>query len=296
MEAVYLSQGVSLAWRRMAPVTLEKVGRVAKITLNVPEKLNAMSLEIADEFGRIVSELCEDPSDYGAVVITGAGSAFSAGGDLGWLRRRHGDTPSRNAEIMVEFYGRFLCVRRLPLPVVAAINGTAIGAGLCFAMGCDIRVVSAKAKLGFTFVGLGIHPGMGATHLVASVAGYEVAYRLLLTGEVVDGTEAHRLRLATEIAADGPAAVSKAMAIANKLAAQGPLAVRATVRTLRQRQDEGLASALRREADSQSQQYGSADFAEGLSALAEKRAPVFGQFENYRDTAEAASAGGRSKL
>lgn len=94
------------------------------------------------------------------------------------------------APARARFYDKFLCVRRLPLPVVAAINGPAIGAGLCFAMACDVRVVSARARLGFTFVGLGLHPGMGATHLVASVAGYEVAYRLLLTGEVISGAEA----------------------------------------------------------------------------------------------------------
>lgn len=279
----------------MAAVTLEKVGRVAKITLNVPQKLNAMSLEIANEFGRIVSRLCDDPAEYGAVVITGAGSAFSAGGDLAWLQQRQGDTPSRNAEIMFDFYHLFLRVRDLPLPVVAAINGTAIGAGLCFAMACDVRVVSAKAKLGFTFVGLGLHPGMGATHLLASIAGYEVAYRLLLTGDLISGAEAHRLRLATELAEDGPAAVAKAMELAGRMAMQAPLAVRATVRSLRQRQEQGLKLALRREADAQSQQYCSEDYAEGLGALVEKRTPVFRQYEHYRHRAEEQQSGGASK-
>ena len=139
----------------MAAVTLTRVNRVALITLNVPEKLNAMTTSLAEAFGIIVAQLIEDPSDYGCVVITGAGRAFSAGGDLDWLRLRTRDTPSRNSKIMHDFYNKFLRVRHIPLPVIAAINGPAIGAGFCFAMACDIRIVSKKAKLGFTFVGLG---------------------------------------------------------------------------------------------------------------------------------------------
>mmetsp|Transcript_91827 Transcript_91827/g.248111 ORF Transcript_91827/g.248111 Transcript_91827/m.248111 type:complete len:145 (-) Transcript_91827:100-534(-) len=121
------------------------------------------------------------------------------------------------------------------------------------------------------------------THLVASVAGYETAYRLLLTGDVVTGEEACRLRLASQLEPDGASAVDAAMELAARMAAQGPLALRATVRSLRQKQDEGLALALRREADAQSQHYGSPDFAEGLAAVAEKRKPNFTMYESYTD-------------
>ena len=156
-------------------VLLTKVGRVALITINRPKKLNALTSEVADAFGSIITQLVHDPSEYGCAVITGAGRAFSAGGDLDWLRLRTIDTPSRNSKIMHDFYNKFLWVREIPIPVVCAINGAAIGAGFCFAMACDIRIVAEKAKLGFTFVGLGLHPGMGATHLIAGVAGMEVA-------------------------------------------------------------------------------------------------------------------------
>jgi len=267
----------------MPAVTLEKVGRVAKVTLNVPERLNAMTVELAEAFGRVVEQLCEDPSEYGAVVITGAGRAFSAGGDLEWLKRRCSDTPSRNAQIMRDFYDKFLRVRRIPIPVIAAVNGPAIGAGACFAMACDVRVVSAQAKLGFTFVGLGLHPGMAATHLVASVAGYEVAYRLLLSGDVVSGTEAKDLRLATQVAEDGPSAVAEAMKLAERIAAQAPIAVRSAVRSLRMKQDVGLEAALWREADAQSYGYSTPDCLEGIAAVAEKRQPRFAMYETYAD-------------
>lgn len=267
----------------MAAVTLERHGRVAKIVLNRPSKLNAMTLEIAEAFGEIVDQLVRDPSEFGAVVITGAGRAFSAGGDLGWLRERCADSPSRNSAIMHDFYNKFLRVRHIPLPVIAAINGPAIGAGLCFAMGCDVRIAARDAKLGFTFVGLGLHPGMGATHTIASVAGYEVAYRMLLTGDIVGGDEAKDLRLVSQVAADGPAAVEAAMAMAARMAAQSPVAVRATVRSLRMKQEEGLDKALWREADCQSYGYGTPDCYEGISAVEEKRKPVFAQYESYVD-------------
>jgi len=269
----------------MAAVTLEKVGRVAKITLNMPNKMNAMSLPLADAFGEIVDRLVQDPSEYGAVVVTGAGRGFSAGGDLGWLHERCKDTPSRNSVIMHDFYNKFLKVRKIPLPVIAAINGPAIGAGLCFAMACDVRIAAKDAKLGFTFVGLGLHPGMGASHLVASVAGYETAFRLLASGDIIGGDEAKDLRIVSQVAADGPAAVEAAMALGARMAAQSPVAVRATVRSLRMKQEIGLDQALWREADVQSYGYGTADCLEGLSAVEQKRKPNFQQFESYVDAA-----------
>jgi len=266
-----------------SPVLVEQVGRVTKITFNMPEKMNAMTLPLAEAFGEVVGKLVKDPSGIGAVVITGSGRSFSAGGDLSWLRKRCQDTPSRNSKIMHEFYHRFLRVRTLPVPVIAAINGPAIGAGLCFAMACDVRVASRDAKLGFTFVGLGLHPGMGATHFLPSVVGHEVAARLLLTGDVVSGMEARELRLVSGLADDGPSTVEAAMAIAQRMAAQAPVAVRSLVRSLRQKQDEGLEKALWREADAQSYCYTTRDCLEGVAAVEEKRKPIFEQYESYLD-------------
>jgi enoyl-CoA hydratase/carnithine racemase len=95
-----------------------------------------------------------------AVLLTGAGRAFSAGGDLAWLHARHAAAPVDNEQTMVAFYGTFLGhLRSLPVPTVACLHGPAIGAGLCLSLGCDVRVASADAKLGFTFVGLNLHPG-----------------------------------------------------------------------------------------------------------------------------------------
>ena len=174
-------------------------------------------------------------------------------------------------------------MRLLPLPVIAAINGPAIGAGLCFALACDIRMAAAHAKFGFTFVGLGLHPGMGITHLLASVAGYETAYKLLLSGDTFSGLEAKELRLVSQVSEDGPACLREAMVLAKRIAHQSPVAVRLTVRSLRQKQDVGLEQALWREADGQALGYSTPDCAEGIEAVAEKRAPRFVQYESYAD-------------
>ena len=255
-------------------VTTEMRGDgVAVVTLNAPERLNAMTVEMGQAFEATVGSLRQlPPTELKAVVVTGAGRAFSAGGDLDWLMERHRDAPTNNAKIMRDFYGRFLSVRRLEVPVVAAIQGPAIGAGFAVACACDLRVAAPSAKMGITFVGLGLPPGMGSTHWLPSIVGPQIANALVLTGDVVDGTEAARLGLVLRTA-DDP--LDDALSLAGRVATQAPLAVRASVRAMRLVQEEGLEAALRREADSQASAYGSADLAEGVTALKERRKPTF---------------------
>jgi len=256
-------------------------GRVAVVKLNRPDKLNAMTTELGDAFAEVVAGLGRNEAEsLGAVVVTGAGKAFSAGGDLQFLRDRHADSPSRNAPIMRTFYERFLCVRTLPVPVLAAINGPAVGAGLCFALACDMRIAAPKAKLGLTFVGLGLHPGMGATHFLPSIVGPQVASDLLLTGRLITGSEAQACGLVARTAEDP---LEAAVEAASAMASAAPIAVRTCVRSLRLKQDVGLEQALWREADAQAQCYASSDLGEGVEAVAAKRRAVFGSFEHYRE-------------
>jgi enoyl-CoA hydratase/carnithine racemase len=274
-----------LSRRLLCTASNQRLVRVARddadatvtiVTLNQPDNLNAMTATMGDEIEAVVADLrSRPPSELRAVVLTGAGRAFSAGGDLAFLDARRDDSPTSNAEIMRRFYARFLSIRKLPVPVVACINGPAIGAGLCFAMAADVRVTHDKAKLGFTFVGLGLHPGMGATHTIALAAGAQTASRMLLTGDIVGGQEALALGLVTASCADAPAALAETLGIARRIAAQSPLAVRATLQTLRQTADFGLDAALQREADAQAQSYASADYAEGLAAIKAKVTPSF---------------------
>lgn len=146
---------------------------------------------MGQEFEQVVDTIATSREDIRAVVLTGAGKGFSAGGDINWLMERHAAEPHHNVDTMRRFYSMYLSVRRIPVPVISAINGAAVGAGLCLTLATDIRVAAKEAKLGFSFVHLGLHPGMAGTFFLPKVVPQQVANRLLLTGEVrgrTDGT------------------------------------------------------------------------------------------------------------
>ena len=266
-------------------VTFERPGdgRVGILTLDDPKLLNAMTAPMGDQFMDIVESICQDADGLGAVVLTGQGRAFSAGGDLGFLKARGADTPSRNAVIMRRFYERFLSIRRLPVPCVAAINGPAIGAGLAVALACDVRVAAADAKMGITFTQLGLHPGMGSTHFLPRIVGPQYASRMMLTGEIIEGEEALRIGMVAEVQPTGEETVAAAMKMASKMASAAPLAVRTCVRSIRMAQDEGLDRSLWREADAQAQVWNSHDLNDGVDALVERRKPTFTDYESLAE-------------
>ena len=242
------------------------------ITLNNPTKLNALTERLGETLTDRVKELRRE-SSVRVAVLTGAGRAFSAGGDLDWLMARHRDTRDNNITVMQEFYKKFLVIRSLEVPVIAAINGPAIGAGLCLAVGgADIRVASHGAKMGVTFTKLGLHPGMAATHFLPALVGPQMAAELLLTGRIVDSEEALRLGLVSRLAED---AMDPARSIAHMICEAGPVSVRSLTKTLRDRQNIGLEDTFRIEATAQAVCYPTKDFAEGVTALQEKRNPQF---------------------
>lgn len=244
--------------------------RVAVITLNDPARLNALTERLGDAWGAVLGDL--NVKDFSAVVVTGAGRAFSAGGDLDFLRARALASPGVNAVTMRAFYTRFLSpMRACPLPIVAAVSGPAIGAGAALATAADVRVVSPGSKIGFTFTHLGIHCGMGSSHFLPRVVGVGAAARLLLTGEVVSGVEAAAMGWGVLAGQEEGAALVQAIDIAAKMAAGAPAAVRGITRTLRAAGDVGLSAALEREAAEQAYCYATADFAKGVEAVANKK-------------------------
>ncbi|KXS18728.1 ClpP/crotonase [Gonapodya prolifera JEL478] len=259
-------------------ITREPSG-VAILTLNRPKSLNALTEEVGDAFREAVATLSADDS-VRAVVLTGAGRAFSAGGDLGFLRDRITTTPQKNVEVMRQFYDRFLSVRKLPVPVIAAINGHAIGAGFCLALACDMRVAAKPAKVGLNFTRIGMHPGMAGSHTLPILVGNQTASLLLLTGDLVSADDAARYGLVLS-SVEPDQVVAEAKKIAERIAKASPVAVRGTLKTLRMRVDDGLERALQREADSQAHGYASPDYPEGLDAIVEKRDPVFQAFNSY---------------
>eukprot|EP01038_Epipyxis_sp_PR26KG_P012941 gene12941-17349_t len=174
--------------------------KIGVISFNDPKKLNALTVEMGDEFMKAVAyfDLLGKEKLINSLIITGEGDAFSAGGDLEWLLERHETPPYRNSMYMIEFYNRFLSIRKMSVPTIAAINGTAIGAGLCLTLACDLRIVDSKAKLGFTFPKLGIHPGMGSSILLPHIVSQEIASYMLLSGSIFTGEEAFRRGLVLE--------------------------------------------------------------------------------------------------
>ena len=267
----------------MAPELLrvERRGAVALLTFDDPERRNAMTEAMGRALASAVAELTRDP-ELCAAVLTGAGSAFSAGGDLDMIeaRSRAGRSEpgeaarERNRAFMREFYALFLSLRGLPCPSLAAIQGAAIGAGLAVALACDLRVAARDAKLGLNFARLGIHPGMGSSWTLPRLVGPARAGDLLFTGRIVDGAEAERIGLVNE-ALERNAVLPRALAWAGEIASCAPLAVRGAKRALAQSLEVSLDAQLQFEAEQQAFCYESADLAEGLLAAREKRAPRF---------------------
>src|SRR3954467_1460272 len=171
---------------------------VALLTLDNPDQRNAMSDEMTSSWVAAVDELAADRS-VRAVVVTGSGTAFCSGGNTSWIASEPDATVDHLRTRMIAFYRAWLSIRRLEVPTIAAVNGPAVGAGLCLALACDLRYAASGAKLGVPFVRLGMHAGMGGTHLLPEVVGEAHARDLLLTGRTVDADEALRLGLVSRV-------------------------------------------------------------------------------------------------
>lgn len=245
---------------------------IATLTLNDPDRRNAMGLDMASAFSERIDEL-RQRTELRAVIITGAGSAFAAGGDLEMLRDKARLDGETNRQQMRQFYRDFLCILDLPVPIVAAVNGHAIGAGFCLALACEARVIATNAKLGLTFSRLGLHPGMGATCFLPRIAGMAVASDLLISGRVIDTAEAHSMGLANQVVAAAEV-VTTSHRLAESFLASGPQAVAGLLATLRPTPEQ-LDRVLQREASEQSRNYASVEFLEGVAAAIEKRRPRF---------------------
>ncbi|MDI3282644.1 enoyl-CoA hydratase/isomerase family protein [Polyangium sp. 15x6] len=256
----------------MPDVHLERDGAVATLVLDDARRKNAMSPELGDALAARVREIARDAS-IRAVVLAGAGDAFSAGGDLSMLERLRAASFAEARAFMLGFYHRYLSITELDVPVVAAVRGPAIGAGLCVALAADLVIVDEDSRLAVNFASLGLHPGMGATYLLPRRVGAERAAELLLTGRRFTGRDAAAWGMALE-ALPGDRVRPRAAELAAQIAESAPLVVRALRRSLGI--DRGaLAKALDLEAYEQAVSYASEDLGEGLRAAGEKRKPAF---------------------
>lgn len=246
---------------------------VALLTLDNPDQRNAMSDRMTASWVAAIDELVHDRS-VRVVVVTGEGSAFCSGGNTSWIASEPDATVDELRARMLPFYRAWLSVRRLEVPTIAAVNGHAIGAGLCLALACDLRYAAAGARLGVPFVKLGMHAGMGGTHLLPEVVGQAHAKDLLLTGRVVDAEEALRIGLVSRVHAQ-ETFLDDVMATAREVAATAPVATRLTTLALRDGGHGSLEAALQWEAMAQPITLATEDLQEGIAASKERRMPRF---------------------
>ncbi|MCP4035799.1 MAG: enoyl-CoA hydratase/isomerase family protein [bacterium] len=252
--------------------------QIATLTFNDQAHRNAMTRAMGEAFRDRVEALRGDET-LRAVVITGGGSAFSAGGDLEMIsdvtQMARDGKREEVQQFMRSFYELFLSIGRVPVPTIAAINGHAIGAGLCVALGCDIRYIAREAKVGLNFTKLGLHPGMGASWTLPRLVGPALAAELMYTSRIVGGEEARDMGIASRCL-PAEEVLPAAVATAREIAGCSPIAVRSLKKGLAHTLDAAdLGSQLDFEASEQSACFASEDMLEGLAAARERRAPEF---------------------
>ncbi len=246
---------------------------VVRLVLDNPSQRNAMSDPMTASWVTAIDEIAADRS-VRVVVVTGEGSAFCSGGNTGWIASEPDAEVDYLRTRMIAFYRAWLSIQKLEVPTIAAVNGPAIGAGLCLALACDIRYAAAGARLGAPFVKLGMNPGMGATYLLPDVVGEANARELLLTGRTVDADEARQLGLVTRVFGDEDFA-AEVDGIAEGIAATAPIPSRYTKLALRDGGHRDLEAGVQWEALAQPITLATADLQEGIAAAREKRTAQF---------------------
>jgi 2-(1,2-epoxy-1,2-dihydrophenyl)acetyl-CoA isomerase len=249
--------------------------RVATVTLNRPERLNALGRDMREQIVAALERVEADEA-VRVVMITGAGRAFCSGGDVKEMsERKAAGAPSRRETEPVPMRDRILLrLQALPKPVIAAVNGVAAGAGMNLALGCDLRIASDKASFGQAFIKRGLHPDWGATYFLPRLVGMAKALELIWTGDMVPAQEALRLGLVNRVVPHAEFA-AEAREWAERLAEGPPIAMRLAKRGVYRNQGADLASALEYETYAQQIVWNSEDSAEGIRAFMEKRPPEF---------------------
>lgn len=244
---------------------------VAWVTIDRPKQLNALNSEVVEELRDCIADLADDPETE-AIVLTGGGDkAFVAGADIGELADL---TPPEARHLSLNGQDMLASIENCPKPVIAMINGFALGGGLELALACHLRVAATTAKLGLPEVSLGLIPGFGGTVRLSRICGPAVAREWVLTGDQYSAEEAHRVGVVTRVAAPDQlrAAVKQLCATIQK---RGPVAIATALETIRRGQEVGQTEAENQEADAFGMLFATEDAREGTKAFLEKRKPDF---------------------
>lgn len=256
-------------------VLLEREGAVSIVTLNRPERRNALGEGLREDLVEAMAAADADNATR-AIILTGAGNCFCAGGDLKWIlaglesdegRPLQDKTdPPRDAALLSVYESR--------KPVIAAVNGPAFGAGMNLALAADIRIASSTARFCQSHVLRGLMPDYAGTYLLPQIVGHAKACELVYTGAIVDAQEALHLRMVNTVV-DPEQVMPSALAMAAVIARNAPLPIRLAKRALQRYHQGGIREALDRETAAQNICYDTQDGREGLRAFVEKRDPVF---------------------
>jgi enoyl-CoA hydratase len=244
---------------------------IAKVTINRPDKLNALNDQTLDELYDVFSKIKDDDS-VNIVIITGSGEkAFVAGADISELNKLN---PLSAKKFSEKGQRVFNLIENLGKPVIAAVNGYALGGGCELALACHIRLASDNSKFGQPEVNLGIIPGYGGTQRLARLINTGRAAEYILTGDMIDANEAFRIGLVNRVHAAAEL-IDKAFEMAEKINSKGQVAVRMSVNSIVKVDELSLAEGQNYEAGMFALCTGSEDFKEGTSAFLEKRKPEF---------------------
>ena len=248
-------------------------GHVATITMNRPDRYNALSIGMIEEFLEVVSA-CEENPEIRAVILTGAGTAFCAGGDVKEFVDRLEAISQHLRRLLTSFHGAISRMNRMSKPVIAAVNGVAAGAGMSLAMACDLAVAAESARFIMAYSKIGATPDGSSTYFLPRLVGLRRALELTYTNRALTAREAEAWGLVNRVVPDAelPASVN---ALAAELAAGPTLALGRTKRLFLMSEHESLETQMENETQLIAMSSKTADFREGVKAFAEKRRPVF---------------------
>jgi enoyl-CoA hydratase len=252
-------------------VQLEHDGPVSTLTIRRPEVLNALSVEVVVAIKRAADEVRSRP-DARCLIVTGAGDkAFAAGADIGAMK---GMTPEQARVLAAKGHAAMNALAALPLPVIAAVNGYALGGGCELALSCDFIYASERARFGQPEINLGIIPGFGGTQRLARRIGPGMARELIYAGTIIDAAEALRIGLVNRVVA-ADQLLSECRATAQLLATKPPIALRLAKRVISEGLDNALHDGNEIEVDAFVDCFKTKDKDEGIDAFLEKRTPTF---------------------
>jgi enoyl-CoA hydratase/carnithine racemase len=252
-------------------IRIEQRGEIAILYFNRPDKLNAINRTVYEELSAYLSALARGDEQASVLILTGEGRAFVAGADID-------DYLTMTLAQFSGFqrFGRSVMAQmeQLERPIIAAVNGYALGGGFEIALACDVIIAAENAKFGLPEAKLGLLPGGGGTQRLSRAVGPYIAKRMIFSGEMIDAQRAYELHLVAEIAPKGEA-VNASVALAEKILANGQLAVRMAKRVIDEGLEASLPTALSLEMDSTAHLFVTDDKREGIQAFVEKRPPHF---------------------